>query len=143
MEEVLKKRREKDKATLRRTLQQNKIIQVNKMGQMVFRVGGGYIQFEEFLEKYGLTFLMDLHHNGALTSITSIKKAHSAKTYVLSHQMSSSQRIRQQTTKVSRFSTKDKVDQIKSDTKNALDLQARKFRTKESILLDYTNRPRT
>lgn len=49
MEDVMKKRREKDKEALKRTLIRNKIIQVNKMGQMVFRVGGGYIQFEEFL----------------------------------------------------------------------------------------------
>lgn len=53
---------------------------------------------------------MDLQQNGALTSITSIKKAHSSKHYVLSHQMSTSQRMRQQNAKVTQFTTDDNVD---------------------------------
>jgi len=42
---------------------------------MVFRVGGGYISYDEFLDKYDPNFLLDLQYKGELTSIKKIKMA--------------------------------------------------------------------
>ena len=66
---------------------------------MVFRVGGGYISYDEFLDKYDPNFLLDLQYKGELTSIKKIKMAAQKQTYLIGKTVSAEERELRQESK--------------------------------------------